>query len=354
MKTKSTSTALLLSGAKTTILFLLAILIGSLLGAKAPAQAATISDWTDPIILALVSLLFFEVRFQALAKAAAHWRFLSIAWIANFIFIPIIGFAIASLFLSGKPLLFTGLLIYFIAPCTDWFLGFTRMARGNVALGSILIPINLISQILLFPIYLGIFTSNAIGTDVSSLASTLWGWFLLPLLGAIVAHLILSRILPANDFEKILKLTATLIPLSITALIICIFAGNITEIISNPSAFAIILAAVFLFFIATWFLGEFLSRRFKLDHPEHALLAMNTAARNAPLMLGISAAALPNQPLISAAIIIGMLVEFPHLTILTHLLIRRAPANTQIEDPHQSTPLPASANSFDIPTQSPS
>ena len=49
---------------------------------------------------------------------------------------------------------------------------------------------------------------------------------------------------------------------------------------------------------------------------------MTTAARNAPLMLGLTTAAFPEQPLIYAALIIGMLVEFPHLTALKHLLLR--------------------------------
>lgn len=67
---------------------------------------------------------------------------------------PLIGFAITSLFLSGQSLLFTGLVIYFLAPCTDWFLGFTRLAKGDTALGSVLVPINMITQLLLYPVYL--------------------------------------------------------------------------------------------------------------------------------------------------------------------------------------------------------
>ena len=280
------------------------------------------------MILVLVSLLFFEVRFEAIARAAGHWRFLALAWVANFVLIPVIGYGIASLFLSGQPLLFTGLFIYFIAPCTDWFLGFTRMARGNVGLGSVLLPLNLISQLLLYPVYLGLFTAHAVhgaGTDMGSLFASLWQWFLLPFAGAVVAHQGLRLVLPAAMFERLLRLVGALVPVVIAALIVCIFAGNIGTILENPKAFGFILAAVFIFFVCTWFLGELLARRARLAYPEHALLTMTTAARNAPLMLGVTAAALPDQPLLYAALIIGMLVEFPHLTALRHLLLRRAP-----------------------------
>ena len=47
-------------------------------------------------------------------------------------------------------------------------------------------------------------------------------------------------------------------------------------------------------------------------------------ARNSPLMLGLATVAFPNQPLVYAALIIGMLVEFPHLTILSRLLSKKA------------------------------
>jgi ACR3 family arsenite transporter len=305
----------------TTLLLLAAIAIGSIIGSFTPTTAEQISGWVDPLILALVSLLFFEISFGSLAGIRKNLRFLSIAWIANFLLIPLIGWGIAAIFLSGKPLLYTGLLIYFIAPCTDWFLGFTKLAKGNTSLGSILLPINLISQLLLYPVFLGLFAGKELGIDIAGLAGTLWQWFLLPFVSAIVLHQILSRLLPTSIFASLLRLVGSLIPFAISALVVCIFAGNITTILSHVSDFLIILAAVFCFFVATWFLGEILTRRFKLAYPEHALLTMTTAARNAPLMLGLTTAAFPDQPLIYAALIIGMLVEFPHLTALKHMLL---------------------------------
>ena len=66
---------------------------------------------------------------------------------------------------------------------------------------------------------------------------------------------------------------------------------------------------------------------------------MTIAARNAPLMLAFTMAALPGQPLIYAALVIGMLVEFPHLTALRSLLLgarrrfprRDTPANAAVD-----------------------
>lgn len=306
-----------------TLGLIVAIIFGSLIGAFSPETGSLLGGYVDYTILALVSLLFFEVEFKTLTKISKHLKFLSVAWVANFVLIPTIGFIIASLFLSGQPLFFTGLLIYFIAPCTDWFLGFTKLARGNTSLGTILLPINLITQLLLYPVYLGLFAGEQVGVDVSSIGDTLINWFLIPLVGAIIVHMILKAILPTPKFEQLLSLVNRAIEFVLSILVALIFAANIGTILEHVGTFAIILAAVFTFFVITYYLGEGLSHFFKFNYPEHALLTMTTAARNAPLMLGVTVAAFPDQPLIYAAIIIGMLVEFPHLTALKHILLKK-------------------------------
>lgn len=311
----------------TTILLLGAIIIGSLIGSLSPNTGSSLGSYVDYTILALVSLLFFEVKFGALLRIAKNLKFLSVAWVANFVLVPTIGFLIASLFLSGQPLFFTGLLIYFLAPCTDWFLGFTRLAGGNTSLGAVLLPINMISQLLLYPLYLGLFARKQVGVDVASIGDTLLHWFLIPFVGAILVHLILKAVLKPSLFEYLLSIVSKTIPLVIGILVVFLFSANIGTILEHINTFGIILCAVFSFFVVTYFLGEGLSSFFKFEYPEHVLLTMTTASRNAPLMLGVTAAALPDQPLIYAAIIIGMLVEFPHLAGLQHILLRRRNAH---------------------------
>ncbi len=60
------------------------------------------------------------------------------------------------------------------------------------------------------------------------------------------------------------------------------------------------------------------------------LTKKQTAARNAPLMLGVTVSAFPGRPLIYAALVIGMLVEFPHLTVLRHLLLKQVPSSSTV------------------------
>jgi len=305
----------------TTLLLIAAIAIGSLTGHFAPDTGDWLGEQVDHTLLALVALLFFGVRASSLLRAAAHWRFLTIALIANFALVPFIGYGVASFFLAATPLFMVGLVIYFMSPCTDWFLSFTRLAGGNVALGTALIPLNMVVQLLLYPLFLSVFTRHAVAVEPGALGDTLLHWFLLPLVIAIAAHQMLRRLLGSERFEYVLARADQLTPWVTALLVLQIFAGNVATILAHSAVFVWVLLAVFVFFVLTFLLGEAVSRLFRLPYPEHALLTMTIAARNAPLMLAITMAALPDQPLIYAALVIGMLVEFPHLTALRQVLL---------------------------------
>ena len=154
---------------------------------------------------------------------------------------------------------------------------------------------------------------------------TLVGWFLLPLVGALSLRIILTRFLPTGFFDSITSFAGVLVPWVLSALVFCIFSSNTHQLTSYSAEVPFILFAVFLFFLSSWFTGELLARYFRLTHPQYVLLAMTTAARNSPLILGLATIALPDQPLVYAALIIGMLVEFPHLTVLSRILQQQTP-----------------------------
>lgn len=321
------------SNSGTSTILMVAIAIGSLIGTLAPTFGTKLGGGIDYTVIALVSILFFELRFERFRPSRSDMRFLAIAWFANFLIIPGIGFAIASIALPDQPLFATGLIIYFLAPCTDWFLGFTRMAGGNTVLGSKLLPLNMLSQLLLYPVYLTIFTHWQSSADFNASVQTLLDWFVVPVVIAISARAVMSLLGNPVVTERVTKQAGSVVPWVIALLIAEIFAANASTIGDHLSGFVRVLGAVFVFFVGTYLLGDGISHFFRLGYPEHVLLTMTTAARNAPLMLGITAAAIPDQPLIYAALIIGMLVEFPHLTLLKHVLLRKQRDSTAAGEP---------------------
>ncbi len=298
-----------------TSLLLIAIILGSVLGLTSTTVANSASQFIDPTILVLVFLLLFEVPLKGVFKGITNIRFIGLAWALNFLIIPFVGYGIASLFLSGESLFYTGLVIYFMAPCTDWYLGFTRLAKGNVELGAALLPINMVSQLVLFPVYLLLFeTVVAYKIDIQVLLE----WFLQPLLAAAILRFVLHKVI-----DHCLAVCKVMIPVALTLLVGQIFAANINQLVTQLSIVPLLMVAIFTFFVVTYLLAEGMAKLAKLDYPEQCLLTFTTGARNAPLMLGLAMVVLPNQPLIYLTITIGMLIEFPHLIALKAVLLRR-------------------------------
>lgn len=312
--------------ANSTSLLLLAIVLGSMTGIAFPTVGSYAGTLIDPTILILVFLLLFEVPVKGVFKGITNVRFISLAWVINFLIIPFIGFGIASLFLADKTLFYTGLIIYFMSPCTDWYLGFTRLAKGNVELGAALLPINMITQLVLFPIYLLVFdTVIAYKVDLYVLLE----WFLQPLLAAVMLRFLLRRYI-----KRALAVCKIIIPSVLMLLVGQIFSSNINQLIEQIDVVPLLLLAIFVFFMVTYGLAELVAKFTKLDYPEQCLLTFTTGARNAPLMLGLAMIALPDQPLIYVTITIGMLIEFPHLIALKALLLKQLNMDKKINLAH--------------------
>ena len=102
MRIRISSTTFLLPGT---------ILLGLGVGYLFPVTGKELGALIDPLVIILLTLLFFEIRFAPLREIAQHRGFISLAWLANFILVPILGWGIASLFFGNQPALFHGLLL---------------------------------------------------------------------------------------------------------------------------------------------------------------------------------------------------------------------------------------------------
>ncbi|MEM9168042.1 MAG: arsenic resistance protein [Pseudomonadota bacterium] len=315
-----------MSGRGSLIALIAAILFGSAFGMARPEAGAALAGNIDATILLLVFLLLFEVRIENIVSSLNRAGFIGAALVANFIIIPVLGFAIASVFLAGRPLFAVGLVIYFMAPCTDWFLGFTRLAKGNTALGAALLPINMIVQLLLYPFYLQLFGIDAVEKSAGAVFQTLGQWFLAPLVAAAVFRFLADRLFSERLAQQVQSAVSIVVPVLLAVLVGQIAAANIETLTANVGVFPLILGAIFLFFVLTYFLSEAISKLMRLRYEDRVLMTMTTAARNAPLMLALTIAVIPDQPTIYAAIVIGMLIELPHLVALKTILVRRRAA----------------------------
>jgi len=298
-----------------------AVIVGLFIGGIFPG----FSEYSDSILYVVIILLVYSIMLgvphQKIFSAFKNIKFFGVAIFSNFVIIPLIAWGLALFFLGDHPAVYIGFILYLVTPCTDWFLVFTSMAKGDVPLGVALLPVNLVLQILLIPVYLFLFAGKLIPIQFSALGETFLIFIMLPFVLAILTRFILTKAKThewAHGFiDSILSPFQTVI---LTITLFVMFAGNTQVIIDNFGALSLVFIPILIFFVLSFVMAQVFSKISNFNYKECALLTCTTAARNSPLSLAIAFGIFPGQPLIHVAIIIGVLIELPLLIGVVRLL----------------------------------
>ena len=307
------------------VIILVCVAIGILLG-QADVIRLNSAFLIEPFLMIMLFSVFLQIDLTGLKNAFKNVRFASLTVLINFIWTPLFAWFLASAFLRGEPDLQIGFLMLMVTPCTDWYLLFTDMAKGNVSLGTAQLPLNLILQIILLPVYLLIFAGSVVDINVWTLLKSILTVLFIPFVSAFIfRHFYLKRYGAARFTDKILSRTDGVQFVFLNLAIIAMFASQGQLLLQNPGLLLIMLIPVLLFFAVNFIGVQLLGRILKMPYADTAALNLTTLARNSPLSLAIAVSAFPEYPLISLVLVIGPLIELPILTIIARILLQIRP-----------------------------
>lgn len=296
------------------IIIFSAVLIGLLL-----SNINIIAQNTENLINLFLCLmiygLFLEVNLNELKNSFKNVKFTLTSLAINFIWTPLFGYFMGSLFLKGNVDILIGFFMLILTPCTDWYLVFTKLAKGDLNLSLSILPLNLILQILLLPIYLVIFFSSGNSMDYMQIIYSILIVIVIviPFVGAQITKFLLNETIKE-------KVTGTISSLEIWFLsiaVFCIFSSQGSLLFDNLNSVISIFIPLIIFFIANTIIDLLLSEKINFTYSEYASLTMTTLARNSPLALAIAINSSPNHELIAIALVIGPLIELPVLYIVS-------------------------------------
>ena len=257
--------------------------------------------------------LFLEVPLNDLKDSFKNIKFTSTSLIINFIWTPLFGYFIGSLFLKGNVDVLIGFFMLILTPCTDWYLVFTKLAKGDLTLSLSILPINLILQIILLPVYLILFFSSGNTMDYVQLAYSLLIVIVIPFIAAQTTKFLLKDDLKQKATEIFTDLQIWFLSLAV----FCIFASQGELLFTNLNSVVTIFIPLIIFFIVNVIIDLLVSEKINFSYSEYASLTMTTLARNSPLALAIAINSFPGHELISIALVIGPLIELPILYIVS-------------------------------------
>lgn len=294
-------------------------LIGIILGSLTSFGSIS-SDLIEIFLMLLLYILFLSVDLKQIKSSLTNIRYTSVAGLINFIITPITGYILGKIFFVNSVDIRIGLLMLLITPCTDWYLVFTGLSRGNVELNMSILPLNLVLQIVLMPVYLFIFMGSEVIMDVRTVVGSIVLVLLIPFVLSVITKIIMAN---KKDFQKFVSEQCDNLQLLFLCLaVVSMFASEGKSLLENPMLLLEMFIPLLIFFVFTFFVAQGIGRILKFNKKDIVALNFTTLARNSPLSLAIAVATFPNRPLISLALVIGPLIELPVLSIISAILLR--------------------------------
>lgn len=268
----------------------------------------------------LLYILFLEVDLKQLKTSFKNVKYTLTAVTINFLITPIIAFVLGNVFFGEHMEIRIGLLMLLVTPCTDWYLVFTKLAKGNVELNISILPINLVLQVVLMPVYLFVFLASEVHMEVLTLIQSIVVVLFIPFVAARLTNIIFTnngklRGWLGNQSDNLQLLFLCLA-------VIAMFASESNSLFQNSSLLLKLFIPLVIFFALLFIIAQAVGRLLKFEKKDIIALNFTTLARNSPLSLAIAVAAFPQYPLTSLALIIGPLIELPILSLIASLLLK--------------------------------
>ncbi len=294
-------------------LFMLsAALIGLAAGMMFDCSWAT--DLIEPFLMIMLFVVFMCVSLRDIGRSFSNRRFTITAILINFVWTPVFAI-ILGLFFNDIDIRI-GLLMLLVTPCTDWYLVFTATAKGNVPLSSALLPLNLILQILLMPVYLILFFNTQIDLNIGQLLLSMVFVLVIPIAVSLILKLIAEKLKTVRRFNSAVTSNGDNLQLFFLCLaIMAMFASQADELMGNLDLFVMLIAPLLVFFVVNYAVSAAVSKIQRYDYKDTTSLIFTTMARNSPLSLAIAVAAFPEATLLLLVLVMAPLIELPVLSI---------------------------------------
>ncbi len=268
------------------------------------------------VVIGLFLMMFpamTKIQFEDLGKSARSPKQLLIVLFFNYAVAPFFMLALAKLFLAGHPDLYTGLVLYGLAPCIAMVIVFTFLALGNNAMAIILVAINSIMQMILISVYAKLLLGE-IRFDVWVVGESVVLYLGVPLVAGFFTRRIGIARMGEAGFDRLKTGLETLSILGLLFTLIVMFALKGDLILDRPAIILQMAIPMTLFFWVMFGMVYLTGWGLSLDYEDSVAVAFNSTGRDFEIAIAIAITAF--NPAVALATVVGPLIEVPVMLAL--------------------------------------
>jgi len=298
---------------------LMAALAGLGLGLAAPETSDGLALAVWPALGALLFTVFLSLDWQGWRRTLVDRRFLGAVALLNFLLLPLLT-GLVLLLLPADPVIQFAVVLVLLAPCTDWFLSFNLLGRGNPERATAAIPFLLAGQVMAIPLWMSLYLGpgelQAFGPE--RFLAVFIGLFLIPLALALLTRQISSRLRLLSPMVDGLRRA----PLALLILVVFLVAATqLAGVLGQDMGRMLPVIPLFIaWLLLALLLAYALGKIMDFAVPARRTLLFNAASRNSFVVLPFALALPRGAELAAGVIMLQALIELMVLILLTWLV----------------------------------
>ena len=288
-----------------------------------------------PIAIGLLLMMYpvlAKVRYEELGRLSGERGLMGASLLLNWMFGPLLMFALAWLFLADQPEYRTGLIIVGLARCIAMVLIWSDLARADNEATALLVAINSLFQIVAYSLLGWLYLTGLpglLGLDTQGFEVSLWEvartvliFLGIPLVAGYLTRRIGLRRRGERWYrERFLPRIGPVALYGLLFTIVMLFAIQGDAITSQPLDVVRIAIPLLVYFFVMFFASFALGKAIGLSYPRTSTLAFTAASNNFELAIAVAVGVFGATSGQALAGVVGPLIEVPVLVGLVYVAL---------------------------------
>jgi len=317
---------------------LLGMVLGLMLGYPYAGWTEThqplLGNMTTLAVFLIIYPMMVNLKIESLLKAGKNIKGLSLTVLYNFVWAPLIGSALAAIFL-GDPLLALGFLLVMVVPCSSMSIAYTGLAEGDIELASVAVALSFVLAVGAVPLWMMFFASHyAVAVPLRDMMMSIVTVLIAPMILGYLTRRVLVWRLGEKKFQKLQPLFPALSLMALYVIVFMIFFAKATVIVEKWQMVLMLLIPNALFVALTLIAVTWLDRRLRLSYGEHMAVVFASTGKNNGTAIAIAATAFSPLVAVPAATMPIFQILFLVLYLKAAHRIRRYFKESRIHGSH--------------------